>query len=118
MHYIVGGLDYVSINEYELRELHGPDVTVPEPYVTWFKDWSEDPYGGGYHAWKAGYSVKDVMQFMRRPNGAEQIHICGEAYSDQQGWVEGAFCVAEKMLQEHFAMPWPNWLEKDYYLGW
>ncbi len=102
----------------ELRELHGPDVPVPEPYVTWFKDWSDDPYGGGYHAWKAGFSIKDVMQFMRKPNQGERIHICGEAYSDQQGWIEGAFCVAEKMLQEHFAMAWPVWLEKDYYLGW
>jgi monoamine oxidase len=102
----------------ELRELHGPDVTVPEPYVTWFKDWSEDPFGGGYHAWKAGFPVKDVMQFMRKPNSAEQIYICGEAYSGQQGWVEGALCVTEKMLQEHFAMEWPAWLEKDYYLGW
>jgi len=59
-----------------------------------------------------------VMVFMRKPDVAEQIHICGEAYSGQQGWVEGAICVAEKMLQEHFAMPWPGWLEKDYYLGW
>jgi len=103
---------------HELRELHGPAIVVPAPYVTWFKDWSKDPFGGGYHAWKAGYSIEEVMVFMRKPDVAEQIHICGEAYSGQQGWVEGAICVAEKMLQEHFAMPWPGWLEKDYYLGW
>ena len=42
----------------------------------------------------------------------------GEAYSDQQGWVEGAFCEAEKMLQEHFGLQRPIWLANDYYLGW
>lgn len=102
----------------QLRELHGPDVVIPAPYITWFKDWTDDPFGAGYHAWKAGYSVKNVMPYMRKPLPGEQVHICGEAYSDQQGWVEGAFCVAEKMLQEYFGMTRPSWLNPDYYLGW
>lgn len=102
----------------QLREVHGPQVTIPEPYVTYFKDWTDDPFGAGYHAWKAGYSVKNVMPYMRKPEQNEQIHICGEAYSDQQGWVEGAFCEAEKMLQEHFGLQRPIWLANDYYLGW
>jgi monoamine oxidase len=62
--------------------------------------------------------VKDVMPYMRKPDANERIHICGEAYSDQQGWVEGAFCEAEKMLQEHFGMKRPVWLSKGYYMGW
>ncbi len=102
----------------QLRELHGSDVVIPDPYVTWFKDWSDAPFGAGYHAWKAGFSVKDVMPYMRKPLVEEQIHIIGEAYSDQQGWVEGAFCEAEKMLQEYFGLPRPYWLSPDYYLGW
>ncbi|CAD0001343.1 flavin monoamine oxidase family protein [Flavobacterium chungangense] len=102
----------------QLRELHGPDVTIPEPYVTYFKDWTDEPFGAGYHAWKAGFSVENVMPYMRKPVADEQIHICGEAYSDQQGWVEGAFCEAEKMLQEYFGLDRPFWLPKDYYLGW
>lgn len=102
----------------QLRELHGDSVTIPDPYVTYFKDWTNEPFGAGYHAWKAGYSVKNVMQYMRKPVYDEQIHICGEAYSDQQGWVEGAFCVAEKMLQEYFGLDRPYWLSPDYYLGW
>ena len=102
----------------QLRELHGPQVNIPQPYITWFRDWSDDPFGAGYHAWKAGFSVKDVMPYMRRPLKSEQIHIIGEAYSDQQGWVEGAFCEAEKMLQQHFKMKRPKWLAADYYMGW
>jgi hypothetical protein len=102
---------------HQVRELHGTD-DIPEPFVGLFKDWADDPFGGGYHAWKAAYDVKKVMQFMRRPYSDKSIFICGEAYSDQQGWVEGAFCEAEKMLQQHFSMLWPEWLPDDYYMGW
>ena len=109
----------IMVNEimHQLKEVHN-SKNIPEPYVTWYKDWTCDPFGAGYHAWKAGYSVKDVMSFMRRPMNKENVFICGEAYSAQQGWVEGALCVAEKMLQEHFGRQWPEWLEGEYYLGW
>ncbi|MEO6131949.1 MAG: FAD-dependent oxidoreductase [Saprospiraceae bacterium] len=109
----------IMVNEimHQLRELHGMK-RIPDPYITWFKDWTLDPYGCGYHAWKAGYVVKDVMEYMRKPMSTENIFICGEAYSALQGWVEGALCVAEKMLQEHFGLEQPEWLDKEYYLGW
>jgi hypothetical protein len=101
----------------QVRELHGRN-DIPDPYVTWFKDWTADPYGGGYHAWKANYDIEYVMGYMRRPESDEQIYICGEAYSDQQGWVEGAFCVAERMLEDFFGLDRPDWLDPEYYLGW
>jgi monoamine oxidase len=100
----------------QLEQLHG--VTIPKPFVAWYRDWTDDPFGGGYHAWQPGISVKDVMEYMRRPDPNEAVHICGEAYSDQQGWVEGALCVAERMLQQHFGLKWPTWLDSNYYLGW
>lgn len=102
---------------HQLRELHGRS-DIPDPFVAWYRDWSDDPFGGGYHAWQPGVSVQDVMQYMRRPDQNETVHVCGEAYSDQQGWVEGALCVAERMLQEHFGLKWPSWLDPNYYLGW
>lgn len=45
------------------------------------------------------------MPYLRRPYAREAVHIVGEAYSGLQGWVEGALCEAEKMLQEHFGGP-------------
>ena len=103
----------------QVRELHGMTADqIPEPYVTWFKDWSQDPFGGGYHAWDARVDVRNVMRFMRRPVPGEAVHVCGEAYSDAQGWVEGALCVAEHMVQEWFGVDWPSWLDSGYYLGW
>lgn len=101
----------------QIRELHGR-VDIPMPYVTWYKDWSQDPYGGGYHAWKANYDIANTMKYMRNPIAEETIYICGEAYSDQQGWVEGAFCVAERMLEDYFGLLRPEWIPADYYLGW
>jgi monoamine oxidase len=103
----------------QVRELHGLGPNeIPDPFVAWYRDWTDDPFGGGYHAWQPGISVADVMRYMRRPDPSESVHICGEAYSDQQGWVEGALCVAERMLQEHFGLKWPKWLDPNYYLGW
>lgn len=109
----------VMVNEAvnQIKEVHGRE-TIPDPYVTWYKDWTLDPYGGGYHAWKANYNIRKVMPYMRNPDKAEKIYVCGEAYSDQQGWVEGAFCVAENMLEEHFELKRPGWIPSDYYLGW
>ncbi|OLY91824.1 Monoamine oxidase [Cnuella takakiae] len=102
---------------FQLKELHGVE-NIPDPFTTMYENWSDDPYGGGYHAWKARYDVGSVMSYMRRPMKTENVHICGEAYSDQQGWIEGAFCVAERMLQQEFAMCKPSeWLDDDYYLG-
>lgn len=100
----------------QLQEMHG--IEIAPPYVTWFKDWTDDPFGAGYHAWKAGFKVDRVMPYMRKPVATENIHIIGEAYSDQQGWVEGAFCEAEKMLESCFGLTYPSWLAPGYYLGW
>ncbi|MCC8373518.1 MULTISPECIES: flavin monoamine oxidase family protein [Photorhabdus] len=100
----------------QVEELHG--IKIPPPYIARIKDWSQDPYGGGYHAWHAGIHVNEVMPYMRRPICDESIHIIGEAYSSQQGWTEGAFCVTENLLQEWFNLKRPHWLADDYYLGW
>lgn len=102
----------------QVRELHGPNVDIPEPYTSAFHDWTHDPYGGGYHAWKSNYQVWNVMPYVRQPKEKERIFIVGEAYSDQQGWIEGALCVAEHVMQEKYSLMWPDWLSKDYYIGW
>lgn len=102
----------------QVRELHGSSIEVPEPYTSAFKDWTEAPFGGGYHAWKAGYKVWEVMPAIRHPFEKERIFVTGSAYSDQQGWVEGALCVAEHVMREQYGLECPDWLDKDYYLGW
>ncbi len=102
----------------QVREMHGDTVDIPEPYTSAYKDWSEDPYGGGYHAWKAGFIVGDKMEVIRQPQTDEAIYIVGEAYSDQQGWVEGAFCEAEKVMLHRYNLERLAWVKDNYYLGW
>jgi lysine 2-monooxygenase len=106
----------VNMAQLLVREIHG-QKTLPLPYSALYHDWTEDPYGGGWHKWKPGVRFDRVMKTMRRPVPSEAIHICGEAYSNYQGWVEGALQTAELMLEEHFNLPRPSWIPPDYDLG-
>ncbi len=83
----------------QVLELHN-QRDLPAPYTAAYMDWSEDPYGGGWHSWKAGFKYNEIMPKMRHPVDGEQIYICGAAYSSDQGWVEGALETAEQMLTE------------------
>ena len=82
---------------------------VPEPLETRYMDWSLPPFGAGYHAYAAHYNICDVQQKIRKPSqlidGADaDIFIVGEAYSNDQAWVEGAFCTAESVLNDFFGI--------------
>jgi len=50
------------------------------------------------------------MRFMRQPIPDRPLYSCGEAWSRQQGWVEGALSFAEMVLERHFGMTRPHWL--------
>ena len=99
----------------QLAELHfGPNSTydmVPKPLESRFMDWSYPPFGAGYHVWAAHCNMGDVQQKIRKPTLLvddfevdADIFIVGSAYSDDQAWVEGAFCTAESVLNDFFAM--------------
>jgi hypothetical protein len=82
---------------------------VPEPLEARYMDWSLPPFNAGYHAYAAHYNVCDVQQKIRKPSqlidGADaDIFIVGEAYSNDQAWVEGAFCTAESVLNDFFGV--------------
>jgi monoamine oxidase len=84
----------------------GAAPPVPTPAIgAYYQDWSQDPYGAGYHAWAAHYKAWEAMREVRRPMADRRVYICGEAYSNAQGWVEGAFCTAESVLEEFLQMP-------------
>ncbi len=108
----------VNMAQTFLIKMHGlMPTSVPEPYFTAFKDWTEDPYGGGWHFWKAGVPVGKVIGQVRQPVQNLNLFICGESYSQQQGWVEGALCSAEHVLQDHLGLSSPGWLPSSYYIG-
>jgi monoamine oxidase len=105
--------EMVNIANRQVAQVHAlPEV--PTPYSAVYHSWNEDPYGGGWHEWKANYRLDEIMCRMRKPVRTEDIFIVGEAYSYGQGWVEGALDTAESTLQEFFKLKRPAWLNKDY----
>lgn len=91
---------------------------IEKPIYAAFSNWSFERYGGGFHAWNPGYNISHTMKLIRKPIETQNIYIIGEAFSGIQGWVEGALCTAEKLLEEHFDMKLDEpWLEKDYFYG-
>lgn len=97
----------------QLAEMHfgpGSDYRlVPEPLEAAYMDWSLPPFNAGYHAWAAHYNIGDVQRKIRKPSqlikGKDaNIFIVGEAYSNDQAWVEGAYCTAESVLNDFLDM--------------
>jgi hypothetical protein len=70
----------------------------------WFgiRDWSKEPYCAGCHAWKAGVKSWEVRERMKAfallGRSRKNIHVCGEAYSGYQGFIEGALQSAEDAI--------------------
>ena len=95
----------------QLLEMHGVTDTsaVPAPYTAAYRDWGEDPYGGGANFWHVGVKSFDVSQRIVQPKPPYPVYICGEAYSHAQGWVEGALQTAEDLLQRHLGLGVPTW---------
>lgn len=88
----------------QLRRMHGVRY-APEPYTAACMDWADDPYGGGVHLWRVGYQSWIVERQMVKPR--EDFYICGEAYSRNQTWVEGALETAEQVLEHLGVEPHP-----------
>ena len=106
----------------QLASVHfGPQAdytAVPEPLETSYMDWSLPPFNAGYHAYAAHYNVCEVQQKIRKPSqlieGADaNVFIVGEAFSNDQAWVEGAYCTAESVLNDFFGIK-PLIDDKDY----
>src|SRR5262249_28324498 len=74
----------VEERQKQLRELHGlsslEEIDVAQilpPYVAVFRDWSQEPFGGGWHFWKIGANAPQVMRRMQRPFADAPLYVCG-----------------------------------------
>ncbi|WP_138509395.1 flavin monoamine oxidase family protein [Maricaulis alexandrii] len=97
----------------QLAKVHfnDPDAAwqIPQPLETVFMDWGLNPFGAGYHAWAAEYDICAVMNSVRAPAllaGASSgpVYLVGSAFSNDQAWVEGAFCTAESVLVDYLGL--------------
>ncbi len=87
----------------QLAIVHGLKY-VPPVVDASYKDWGDDPFGGGWNAWNIGVKSWEVKQQILNPDPEVPVFICGEAYSDAQGWVEGALQTADMMLEQYFGV--------------
>jgi hypothetical protein len=57
------------------------------------RDWGRAPYGGAGHLWRPGFEPWNVSAkleaFSLTDRAPANVHICGEAFSDFQGFMEG-----------------------------
>lgn len=104
----------VATAQAQLAELHAR--AIPPPYAACYRDWSADPYGAGWHAWKPGVALADTIRAVRHPVDAP-LYVCGEGFSSMQGWIEGALRSAEVLLREQFGLAPPGWLPPGTYIG-
>jgi monoamine oxidase len=75
---------------------------IRESILTYgIRDWARAPYGAANHGWQPGVRSWKVMEAFKAfdfGSGARNVHIVGEAYSDYQGFIEGALNSAELAL--------------------
>ena len=93
----------------QLKQMHGL-LHAPEPIDAAYMDWADDPYGGAVHFWNPGYRSEQVLSAMTQPIAGFPAYVCGEAYSTNQTWVEGALQTAEIVLQQRLQLLAPTWV--------
>lgn len=91
----------------QLETLHSQSVKLP--YWASMCDWKEQPSGVATHSWRSGYDSARIIPLIRQPNPKLPLYICGEAFSQEQGWVNGALRSAEAMLRSCFNLQAPSW---------
>ncbi|WP_229395579.1 FAD-dependent oxidoreductase [Methanosarcina sp. DH1] len=70
------------------------------------RDWSREPFEAGCHIWKAGIRAEEAIKKLTAfslpdsPLSNKNIHICGEAYSDFQGFIEGGLRTALQVIKQ------------------
>jgi monoamine oxidase len=93
----------------QLMALHNVQY-APDPVEAAYADWSDEPYGGAVHLWNRGYKSWELVDEITQPVRDFPCYICGEAFSTNQTWAEGALQTAEIVLQKRFGLDAPAWV--------
>jgi len=72
-----------------------PDIDIPEPTYLRSHFWKE-----GCHFYKPGSDSIKISREMIKPFKSKELYICGETYSLNQAWVEGALVTAGKVYDK------------------
>jgi len=100
------GPDHPVANELhsQAQRIFGPKMqkALPQPVAAFTQNWDEAANGAAFHMWSSGSTPADAMRRALSPVAAQKLHICGEAWSPRQGWIEGALESVDIMLEREF----------------
>ena len=80
------------------------DNALPPPLLSTYVRWGSPQFGDGDHSWVVWADDKAVAQRLQNPVAAK-VYVCGEAFSDEQAWVDGALRSTDTLLQQKFGLP-------------
>lgn len=89
----------------QLTLLFEPIKEIPRPLLTSYRLWAgfeDGGFGYGYHQWRMNADDEHVREVLKSP--MENIYVCNEAFSSEQGWVNGSLESSELVLKE-FGIP-------------
>jgi monoamine oxidase len=80
-----------------------PGAEVPAtPLGSAMQHWGADPREVAWHFWRAGANSDAMLDLAPQPDPSLPIHLCGEVFSRNGAWVEGALesatAVADRIL--------------------
>jgi monoamine oxidase len=81
-----------------LRVVHPTVRNIPVETTSAFMHWGSDAHETGWTMWRPGITSDDVIEIAAQPDSDLPIFICGEAYSHEPGWVEGALESADSAV--------------------
>lgn len=77
-----------------INDNHVPDITEADIIWCGIMDWGRMPYGAGNHAWRPErpfwQAMADLADITLDKTAGPHIHICGEAFADYTGFIEGS----------------------------
>lgn len=83
--------------------------TIPMPVLSTYRVWGENKsyhtgdFGYGYHQYRINVDdANDVYKHIVSP--AENVFVCNEAWSPEQGWVEGSLIMSDMVMQQGFKL--------------
>ena len=79
----------------QLKEMLGVK-RIPAPVVATYRRWGVPAAGDGDHQWRIGVDDRAVRRRMANP--FPNVYTCGESWSDDQAWVNGALRSVDQML--------------------
>jgi monoamine oxidase len=83
------------------RDYEHNDFTVDRLLACGLRDWSRAPYGAAVHVWRPRRESWNVMKSLTAfslDGGPPAVHVCTDAYSDHQGFIEGALRSTARVL--------------------